>query len=183
MTARDRPLCDCPEPCGCYAEGYAAGIGDVTRLREGRTNTARGTAHFLSETVSRVRYAGARGQLTVRAGLGRSGKAGYCRYPNGRLPLKDCCLIPLISATGRTRPGTLRHLGVAVPSAPPHDRQIRSAGAGHPPGQTHPVEVAGNSPVYSHGCKSPLPVAEWVAGKPSCKAFGRKPYFRYSSQG
>ena len=30
--------------------------------------------------------------------------------------------------------------------------------------------VAGNSPVYSHGCKSPLPVAERVAGKPSCRA-------------
>ena len=43
--------------------------------------------------------------------------------------------------------------------------------------------VAGNSPVYSHGCKSPLPVAEGVAGNPSCKTFGRKPYFRYSSQG
>ena len=51
------------------------------------------------------------------------------------------------------------------------------------PRQPHPVEVAGNSPVYSHGCKSPLPVAEWVAGKPSCKPPGRKPYFRYSSQG
>ena len=25
MTDTDRPLCDCPEPCGCYAEGYAAG--------------------------------------------------------------------------------------------------------------------------------------------------------------
>ena len=25
MTERERPLCDCPEPCGCYAEGYAAG--------------------------------------------------------------------------------------------------------------------------------------------------------------
>ena len=25
MTASTRPLCDCPEPCGCYAEGYAAG--------------------------------------------------------------------------------------------------------------------------------------------------------------
>ena len=43
--------------------------------------------------------------------------------------------------------------------------------------------VAGNSPVYSHGCKSPLPVAAGVAGKPSCKTSGRKPYFRYSSQG
>ena len=25
MTGRERPLCDCPEPCACYAEGYAAG--------------------------------------------------------------------------------------------------------------------------------------------------------------
>ena len=21
MTGRDRPVCDCPEPCACYAEG------------------------------------------------------------------------------------------------------------------------------------------------------------------
>ena len=47
----------------------AAGTGDVlmSRLREGRANTARGAAHFLRETVSRVRYGGARGQLTVRS--------------------------------------------------------------------------------------------------------------------
>ena len=25
MTDPDRPVCDFPEPCGCYAEGYAAG--------------------------------------------------------------------------------------------------------------------------------------------------------------
>ena len=25
MTDSERSLCDCPEPCGCYAEGYAAG--------------------------------------------------------------------------------------------------------------------------------------------------------------
>ena len=25
MTQSARPLCDCPEPCGCYAEGYVAG--------------------------------------------------------------------------------------------------------------------------------------------------------------
>ena len=50
----------------------AAGSGDVlmSRLREGRANTARGTAHFLRETVGRVRYGGARGQLTVRADSG-----------------------------------------------------------------------------------------------------------------
>ena len=29
MTARERPLCDCPEPCACYAEGYAAGKDKV----------------------------------------------------------------------------------------------------------------------------------------------------------
>ena len=49
-----------------------AGTGDVlmSRLREGRANTARGAAHFLRETVGRVRYGGARGQLTVRADSG-----------------------------------------------------------------------------------------------------------------
>ncbi len=50
----------------------AAGTGDVlmARLREGRANTARGAAHFLRETVGRVRYAGASGQLTLRADSG-----------------------------------------------------------------------------------------------------------------
>ena len=50
----------------------AAGTGDVlmSRLREGRANTVRGAAHFLRETVGRVRHAGARGQLTVRADSG-----------------------------------------------------------------------------------------------------------------
>ena len=42
----------------------------LARLREGRANTARGTAHFLRETVGRVRHAGAKGQLTVRADSG-----------------------------------------------------------------------------------------------------------------
>ena len=50
----------------------AAGTGDVlmSRLRAGRANTARGAAHFLRETVGRVRYGGAWGQLTVRADSG-----------------------------------------------------------------------------------------------------------------
>ena len=42
----------------------------MARLREGRANTARGAAHFLRETVGRVRYGGAGGQLTVRADSG-----------------------------------------------------------------------------------------------------------------
>ena len=79
----DSTIC---ETCGLAKEGarhhgYAgargyhplltAGAGGVlmSRLREGRANTARG-AHFLRETVGRVRYAGARGQLTVRADSG-----------------------------------------------------------------------------------------------------------------
>ena len=50
----------------------AAGTGDVlmARLREGRANTARGAAHFLTETIGRVRHAGASGQLTMRADSG-----------------------------------------------------------------------------------------------------------------
>ncbi len=50
----------------------AADTGDVlmVRLRQGRANTARGADHFLRETVGRVRYAGATGQLTVRADRG-----------------------------------------------------------------------------------------------------------------
>ena len=60
------------------ARGYhpllavAAGSGEVlmARLREGRAHTARGAAHFLRETVARVREAGASGQLTLRADSG-----------------------------------------------------------------------------------------------------------------
>ena len=36
----------------------------MCRLREGRANTARGAAHFLRETVGRVRYGGASGQFS-----------------------------------------------------------------------------------------------------------------------
>ena len=43
-------------------------IDDADVLRAG--GTARGAAHFLRETVGRVRYCGARGQLTVRADSG-----------------------------------------------------------------------------------------------------------------
>ena len=55
-------------PLLARARTTGAGTGDalMSRLREGRANTARGAAHFLRETVGRVSYAGARGQLTVR---------------------------------------------------------------------------------------------------------------------
>ena len=60
------------------ARGYhpllavAAGSGQVlfARLRRGRANPGRGAAHFLTETISRVRQAGAPGGLTVRADSG-----------------------------------------------------------------------------------------------------------------
>ena len=91
------------------ARGYhpllavAAG-GDVlmARLREGRANTARGAAHFLRETVGRVRCGGARGQLTVRADRGcyTHSVAAACRKLDGRF-----------SSTIRPRPPAQPHRG------------------------------------------------------------------------
>ena len=69
----------------------AAGTGDVllARLREGRANTARGAAHFLRETVGRVRHAGATGQLTVRADSGfyAHSMVSVCRKLNVRFSI------------------------------------------------------------------------------------------------
>ena len=50
----------------------AAGTGEVlmARLRGGNANTVRGAAHFLRETIGRVRQADATGQLTMRADSG-----------------------------------------------------------------------------------------------------------------
>ena len=95
------------------ARGYhpllaiAAGTGDVlmSRLREGRANTARGGAHFLRETVGRVRHAGASGQLTVRADSGFYAHAlvAVCREMDVRF-----------SITIR-QSASLRHLMEAIP--------------------------------------------------------------------
>ena len=97
------------------ARGYhpllaiAAGTGDVlmSRLREGRANTARGAAHFLRETVGRVRYGGASGQLTVRADSGfyTHGVVQVCRKTDVRF-----------SITVRLRQN-LRNLIEAIPEA------------------------------------------------------------------
>ena len=85
----------------------AAGTGEVlmSRLREGRANTARGAAHFLRETVGRVRYAGASGQLTVRADSGfyTHGVVSVCRKMDVRF-----------SITIRQHK-SLRHLIEAIP--------------------------------------------------------------------
>ena len=61
----------------------------MSRLREGRANTARGAAHFLREMVGRVRYAGARGQLTVRADSGfyAHALAAVCREMDVRFSI------------------------------------------------------------------------------------------------
>ena len=69
----------------------AAGTGDalMSRLREGRANTARGAAHFLRETVGRVRYAGANGRLTLRADSGfyTHGVVSVCRKMDVRFSI------------------------------------------------------------------------------------------------
>ena len=59
-------------PLLARARTTGAGTDEVlmSRLREGRVNTARAAAHFLRETVGRVRYGGVGGQLTVRADRG-----------------------------------------------------------------------------------------------------------------
>ena len=70
----------------------AAGTGEVlmSRLREGRANTARGAAHFLRETVGRVRYAGAQGP-THGAGRQRvlctHGMVSVCRKMDVRFSI------------------------------------------------------------------------------------------------
>ena len=77
----------------------------MSRLREGRANTARGAAHFLRETVGRVRHAGAKGQLTVRADSGfyTHGVVSVCRKMDVRF-----------SITIRQHK-SLRHLIEAIP--------------------------------------------------------------------
>ena len=101
----DSALC---ETCGLAKEGarrhgytgargyhplpaIAAGTGGVpmSRLHKGRANTARGTARFLRETVGRVRYGWASGQLTVRAdsGFHTRAVAAVCRRMDVRFSI------------------------------------------------------------------------------------------------
>ena len=87
----------------------AAETGEVlmARLRKGRANTARGAAHFLRETVGRVRHAGATGQLTMRADSGFYTHAivAVCRKAKVRF-----------SITARQHP-RLRNIIEAIPEA------------------------------------------------------------------
>ena len=79
----------------------------MARLRKGRANTARAAAHFLRETVSRVRYAGASGPLTMRADSGfyTHDMVGACRDKS-----------VLYSITVRQQP-SVRNLIEAIPEA------------------------------------------------------------------
>jgi Transposase DDE domain group 1 len=87
----------------------AAGTGDIlmARLRGGNANTARGAAHFLIETIGRVRQAGAQGALTVRADSGFYARSvvAVCRRMDVRF-----------SITVRLQP-KLRGLIEAIPDA------------------------------------------------------------------
>ena len=101
----------------------AAGTGDVlmSRLREGRANTARGAAHFLRETVGRVRRTpGPTDDSRLRA------DSGFYTHARGiRLPQDGCPLLhhhppaqkPAQSHRGDTRsmPGRRFLTGWTVP--------------------------------------------------------------------
>src|SRR5664279_554430 len=69
----------------------AAGTGDVlhARLRGGNANTVRGAGSFLAETISRVRAAGASGDLVVRADSGfyAHDVVGVCRKADVRFSI------------------------------------------------------------------------------------------------
>ena len=94
----------------------------MARLREGRANTARGAAHFLRETVSRVRYAGATGQLTMRADSGfyTHGVVSLCRKQKVRF-----------SITVRQRaPGHRGHTRLGMDAHPLLDGRRRRRGRG-----------------------------------------------------
>jgi hypothetical protein len=77
----------------------------MSRLRGGNANTARGAGHFLTETIGRVREAGATGALTVRADSGfyAHSVVAVCRRVNARF-----------SITVRLQP-KLRNLIEAIP--------------------------------------------------------------------
>jgi len=57
-----------------------------TRLREGKANTARGASSFIAEAISRVRSAGATGELVVRldGGFYNAGVVAACRRADAR---------------------------------------------------------------------------------------------------
>ena len=138
----------------------AAGTGDVlmSRLREGRANTVRGAAHFLRETVGRVRHAGARGQLTMRADSGFYTHAVVCppaerrmsAFPSPSASTKACAISsrPYPRLTGRRFPCILTL--AMEPSATDrhtlgHDRPSSSEGRRAPYKQSPTPRRCGSS--------------------------------------
>ena len=128
----------------------AAGTGDVlmARLRKGRANTVRGAAHFLRETVGRVRYAGARGQLTARADSGFYTHAlvAVCRAMEVRFSItirQHARLRNLIEAIPETDWTPIPYwmegaADVAETTYTPFQSEPDAAGAAHrPPCQAH----------------------------------------------
>ena len=94
-------------PLLARARTTGAGTDEVlmSRLREGRVNTARAAAHFLRETVGRVRYGGVGGQLTVRADRGF--------YAHAILAV--CCEMPVRFSITIRRHARLRNISEAIP--------------------------------------------------------------------
>ena len=121
------------------ARGYhpllaiAAGTGEVlmSRLREGRANTARGAAHFLRETVGRVRYGGPGDSWVPGVGFTRrthgAGRQRLLRpHCRCRLPGNGCPLLyhhpPARQPAGPDRGDTRGGTGLPFPTgwtAPP----------------------------------------------------------------
>ncbi len=86
MTDTARPLCDCPEPCGCYAEGYAASreYGKPTKQAKGLTSDApaamKATARIQRVHQVKRRCKEATTQPAVRALVELGGLDSLCHY-------------------------------------------------------------------------------------------------------
>ena len=81
--------------------------GHLRTTNPGRANTARGAAHFLRETVGRVRYGGASGQLTVRA------DSGFYTHS----VVSVCCKLDVRFSITIRQHKSLRNLIEAIPEA------------------------------------------------------------------
>ena len=87
---RQRPLCDCPEPCACYAEGYAQGIttGDLVRYTHPADGTVTGYA-TMTNGNTRADASGKKGmKLQAVTLLERGNGYRYGRGPN-ETPKRD----------------------------------------------------------------------------------------------
>ena len=147
----------------------AAGTGEVlmSRLREGRANTVRGAAHFLRETVGRVRHAGARGQLTVRADSGFYAHAlvVVCREMDVRfsITIRQHARLRAITAsspTGTGKPWNWRPTIAATPRSrmPSETSSMASAST---------ISPRAASPPTAHGWPSRCWPITWPAGPPA----------------